>query len=132
MANFSKKSLNKLSTCRQELQDIFREVIKVYDCSILEGHRGQELQDKYFNEGKSKIKWPNGKHNKIPSEAVDVAPYPIDWNDSNRFFFLAGLVKGIASQMGHKIRWGRNWDSDNDFNDQTFNDSPHFEIIIGG
>ena len=128
MPSFSKRSLNKLSTCRQELQDIFREVIKIYDCSILEGHRGQELQDKYFRENKSKIKWPNGKHNSIPSEAVDVAPYPIDWEDIDRFFFLGGLVKGIASQMGYKIRWGRNWDGDNDFKDQTFNDYPHFEI----
>ena len=120
MPHFSKKSKKRLSTCRQELQDIFNEVIKFYDCSILEGHRGQEAQDKYFNEGKSQIKWPHGKHNKIPSLAIDAVPYPIDWTNIKEFCYLAGLVEGIASQMGYKIRWGGRW--------KSLRDYPHYEL----
>ncbi len=61
--------------------------------------------------------------------AVDIAPYPIDWKDHKRFYYLAGIVKGVASQMGIKVRWGGDWDSDNDLNDQSFMDLGHFEIV---
>ena len=57
-----------------------------------------------------------------------LAPYPIDWNDKERFYFFAGYVKGIASQMGIELRWGGDWDSDNQLHDQTFMDLPHFEL----
>jgi hypothetical protein len=63
------------------------------------------------------------------SRAVDVAPYPIDWNDTRRFDHFAGIVVGIAHRSGVKIRWGGNWDRDNDLNDQNFNDLVHFELI---
>jgi len=69
-------------------------------------------------------------HNHHPSLAVDVAPYPIDWENTNRFFYLAGLVEGIAAMMGVKVRFGGDWDSDKDFSDQKFNDLVHFEIAI--
>ena len=52
------------------------------------------------------MQYPNSKHNKLPSKAVDVAPYPIDWNDPDRFYHFAGYVRGIAEGMGIKIRWG--------------------------
>ena len=62
--------------------------------------------------------------------ALDVCPYPIDWNDKDRFYNFAGLVKGIAISMDIKIRWGGDWDGDNDLKDQTFFDLPHFELDI--
>lgn len=68
-------------------------------------------------------------HNKTPSLAVDVAPWPIDWNDKNRFYHFAGRVQGIAQMFNIKIRWGGDWDSDNDLKDQNFYDLPHFELV---
>ena len=128
MATFSKRSRDRLETCDIRLQRIMDEVIEIIDCEILEGHRGKELQDLYFSQGKSKLQFPESKHNQNPSIAIDIAPYPIDWNDKSRFYFLAGVVKGVAYNQGIKIRWGGDWDSDNDFKDQTFFDLPHFEI----
>ncbi len=84
--------------------------------------------------GLSKLKYPESKHNKLPSEAVDVVPYPIDWKNTPRMRFFAGVILGIAimlkrqGKMKHCIRWGGDWDSDTDLNDQRFNDLPHFEI----
>jgi len=95
----------------------------------LEGFRGKEAQNEYFRTGRSKVEFPNGKHNRKPSEAIDASPYPIDWQDTKRFYYFAGIVKGVAAEMGIKIRWGGDWDSDNDFNDQTFMDLVHFELI---
>ncbi len=31
-----------------------------------------------------------------------------------RFYFFAGIVKGIAWELGIGVRWGGDWDSDND------------------
>ncbi len=128
MPKFSKKSLSKLETCDKRLQDLFLRVVKKFDCTILEGHRSKDRQNKLFDEGKSKLKYPKGKHNSLPSKAVDVAPYPIDWNDRERFTYFAGYVLGIAYQMGLKIRWGGDWDMDTQVKDNNFDDLPHFEI----
>ena len=128
MPKFSKKSLSKLETCDKRLQDLFLRVVKKFDCTILEGHRSKDRQNKLFDEGKSKLKYPKGKHNSLPSKAVDVAPSPIDWNDRERFTYFAGYVLGIAYQMGLKIRWGGDWDMDTQVKDNNFDDLPHFEI----
>lgn len=129
MPKFSNASKARLYTCHDDLQRLFNKVIEEYDCSILEGHRPQELQEEYFRTGKSKVRWPNGKHNSQPSKAVDVAPWPIDWNDTNRFYHFGGYVKGVAQSMGIEIRWGGDWDGDTDLDDQTFMDLVHFELV---
>lgn len=129
MYKFSSKSKAQLLTVHPELQRLFREVIKGYDCTIIQGHRGKEEQDEYFRTGRSKLQFPNSKHNKTPSLGIDVAPYPIDWNDLNRFYHFGGYVKGVADQLDINIRWGGDWDGDNDLQDQTFMDLVHFELL---
>jgi peptidoglycan L-alanyl-D-glutamate endopeptidase CwlK len=42
--------------------------------------------------------------------------------------YFAGFVKGVASQMGIPIRWGGDWNSDNNLKDNKFDDLPHFEL----
>ena len=128
MARFSTKSKSKLNTCDERLVKLFKEVVKHFDCTIIEGHRGQKKQDEAYNKGISKLKFPKGKHNKSPSIAVDVAPYPIDWTDRDRFHYFSGFVLGIASQMGLKIRWGGDWNMDTQTKDNNFDDLVHFEI----
>jgi len=128
MPSFSQRSQNRLNTCDPRLVEVLEEVIKHWDCTILQGERTKEEQDEFFRTGRSKVQWPNSKHNSSPSKAVDVAPYPIDWNDTRRFDYFAGFVKGIATTKGITLRWGGDWNSDNDQSDQTFNDLPHFEI----
>ena len=128
MPAFGKSSQDKLATCDPRLQKVFNEVIKYFDCTVIEGHRGEEAQNKAFAEGKSKLKYPQGKHNKTPSLAADVLPYPIDWNDTNRMRYFAGFVEGIAATMGIKLRWGGDWNQNTELKDNSFNDLPHFEI----
>ena len=130
MPKFGERSKNALSSCDERLIKIFDEVIKTVDCSVLEGHRGQSKQDKYYEEGKSKVKYPSGRHNKLPSMAVDVAPYPIDWNDRERFHLFAGFVLGIAKSMGINLRWGGDWNQNWFVDDNKFDDFPHFELRI--
>lgn len=129
MPQFSKLSLDRLSTCDERLQRVLTEAIKTIDFTVMCGHRSQQDQDKAYAEGKSKVKFPNSKHNTSPSRAVDIAPWPIDWKDRERFVFLAGHVLGIASALGIKLRWGGDWDGDKNLKNNSFMDLPHFEVV---
>ena len=128
MPYFGKSSKKRLSTCDDRLQKVFNEVIEHVDCSVLCGHRGKDDQDKAYKEGKSKAKYPNGRHNRQPSLAVDVSPYPIDWDDLERQTLFAGFVLGIAKQMGIDLIWGNDWDGDFETKDTGLKDYPHFEL----
>lgn len=128
MYKFSNNSRKNLSTCDIRLQEIFEEVIKHIDCSVICGYRNEYDQNSVYSLGNSKLKFPDSKHNVGPSKAIDVIPYPVDWSNVNKFYYFAGVVKGVASVLGYKIRWGGDWDSDNEFKDNKFNDLPHFEI----
>ena len=128
MPRFGRTSRKRLKTCDEDLIFLFEEVVKYFDCSVLEGHRGKKLQNKYFKENKSKLRFPDGNHNKKPSTAIDVVPYPIDWEDRERMTYFAGFVKGVAMILGIPIRWGGDWNSNNDLKDNNFDDLPHFEL----
>lgn len=135
MPSFSKRSMDKLETCHGDLIALFVVVVQHRDCTILCGQRGEAEQTEYFRTGRSKVEFPNSKHNKTPSLAVDVAPYfkerpHIRWNDRNSFYHFAGFVLGVAEMMKIKIRYGGNWDGDDELSDQTFFDLPHYELIL--
>jgi hypothetical protein len=129
MYSFGKLSTQKLEMLHSDLQLILNEAIKVYDFSIICGHRNEAGQNTAFNEKKSKLRWPDSKHNSLPSIAVDIAPYPIDWNNRDRFIFLAGIIYCISQQLGIEIRFGGNWSMDWQFEKQKFDDLVHFELV---
>jgi peptidoglycan LD-endopeptidase CwlK len=124
-------SLMRLATCDERLKDVILEVSKHFDITVLEGHRNEAAQTLAVQQGRSKTPWPTSKHNSMPSKAVDIAPYPIDWNDTARFHYLAGLVRGIAISKGVKIRYGGDFNRDNNLKNDSFKDLPHFEIDEG-
>jgi len=132
---YSVRSRENLKTCHKDLRAIFNAVILHYDCTIIQGHRGEAEQNEAYREGKSQLKFPQSKHNKSPSMAVDVAPYPIDWSDLDRFRHFAGYAQGVSDMLhsqgmiSHRLRWGGDWNMDKQFRDNSFNDLPHFELV---
>ncbi|MEH3046518.1 M15 family peptidase [Sphingomonas adhaesiva] len=60
--------------------------------------------------------------------AVDLAPFPIDWNDLTRFDRVAALMLAAAKAEGMPIRWGADWDRDGKPRERGETDSPHFEL----
>lgn len=131
---FSKRSRAALDSCHPDLIRLFEEVIKHVDCTIIEGHRNEVTQNQYFMAGKSQVVFPKSKHNSFPSNAVDVVVYhtgsnSIRWDHINDHYQFVGFVRGIASQMGIKIRCGADWNRDYDTYDQDFHDLPHFELV---
>ena len=136
MPKFSQASFSKLSSCHLDLQALFFEVIRSRDCTILEGYRNEVDQEKAFAKGNTKLHWPNGKHNHQPALAVDVIKYPIDWNDTMGNCYFAGFVMGVAESLyaarkiTNKIRWGGDFNENNEVKDGKFIDIVHFEIIV--
>jgi peptidoglycan L-alanyl-D-glutamate endopeptidase CwlK len=104
----------------------------VIDIAIIDGHRNETRQNEYFNARpqRSKVQWPNGKHNTFPSDAADIAPWvngSIPWDDSRYWYTLAGVVMAAAAVEGVELRAGYDWDGDTDVTDQSFHDLGHFE-----
>lgn len=140
MPAFSKKSRAMLEQVHPDLQKVMEEAIKIIDFSITEGARTIEKQQEYYKAGKSKTL--NSKH--LPkycaqygrnySMAIDIVPYPVDYNDRERFCLLAGIVLGMAKilleqgKIKHRIRWGGDWSENNITKDEKFSDMPHFEL----
>ena len=127
MPRYRDTSLTRLNTCCVELQNTMRKVIQIVDNSILQGERGEDEQNHYFKTGRSKLRYPQSKHNSSPSLAVDAAPWPIDWDNRQAFYYFGGVVVAVGWSLGYEIRWGGDWDQDNDFHDQKFMDLVHFE-----
>ena len=128
MPSFGRSSQYQLDTCHSDLQKVLNEAIKHVNFTVTCGFRNQSDQDKAFAEGKSKLKWPNGEHNKLPSRAVDVAPYPCDWNDAEAFTLLSGIIYGVACVMGINVRLGSDWDMDLNIKEHSLKDRPHVEL----
>ena len=130
---FSKSSEYQLSTIHPDLQRVIRRALGwgIVDFKVVIGHRGQAAQDEAFRTGASQKRWPDGNHNSYPSKAVDLAVLvngEIQWKPRAAWDFLAGVMLAAAAVEGVRIRSGRDWDSDNDVTDQTFNDLGHFEL----
>ena len=107
MAKFGTKSRERMETCDPQIQLVLEEAIKHYDFSILEGHRGEEKQQEYFKSGASKVQYPNSKHNSFPSKAVDIVPYPVDWENIHRFNELSDVMKKACETVGvGNLHWG--------------------------
>lgn len=122
---FSKLSLERLATCHTDLQDLVNYVMgmQMMDFSVLCGFRNKTKQDNAFNQGFSKLKWPQSHHNKQPSLAVDLCAYPIDnfsHLNSRRTEELAGYVLMAADKLRLPVTWGGNW--------RKFKDIYHFQL----
>jgi hypothetical protein len=113
-------SESRLGTCHQALQQLIRAASKgvdegdlayagIRDMTVLCGFRGQAEQDDALARGTSEKPWPLSHHNRMPSDAVDVSPYPVDWNEK-RLEILHAYIAGIAHAMGidlFDISWDR-------------------------
>jgi peptidoglycan L-alanyl-D-glutamate endopeptidase CwlK len=136
MYKFGEKSQTRLLTLHPDLQKILSEAIKIYDFSIIEGHRTLEMQQSYYDRGFSKLDGVErkSKHQSYPSMAVDIMPYKKGTNafsgqekDNRRFYFLMGIIKSVK-EITHKLRFGIDWDMDDIYTDQSFDDMPHIEL----
>lgn len=134
--SFGERSRANLDTCHTDLQRLAEAVIEQYDFSVIEGHRTLAKQQEYFETGRSTLDGvtQRSKHQESPSLAMDLLPYPhmvhgINvWQDERRFAHFIGIVRGVAHELGIKIRCGFDWDGDGSPANNRFVDYPHVEL----
>jgi len=114
MFHFGGRSREKLEEVHEDLRDVFRDAIAItpYDFCVLSGYRSNAEQDALYAKGRTApgkvVTWARGgqsRHNSYPSEAVDFAPYPIDWLDDWSFGFVAGLLQACANERGIDVQF---------------------------
>ena len=124
MYKFGKRSRERLKGVDIRLVNVLNELIKIMDVTVIEGLRSAERQEELLAKGATKVKY--SKH--MEGKAVDIAPYPIDWKDRDRFHYMGGMIRRIAKQMKVNVRWGGDWDSDGETKDNAFDDLVHIEL----
>ena len=125
MPKFGRKSRKNMKGLNVGIVNVLNQTIPHFDFSVIEGLRSIETQKEYVAKGASKTM--KSKH--LEGKAVDIAPYPRDYDDIERFVYLGGFILGVASQLGVKLRWGLDWDMDTYTKDTGFRDIGHFEVV---
>jgi hypothetical protein len=115
-----KESQLKLASCHQELRRLIEAVALgidqgdlayagIHDITVPCGFRGEADQNEAFADGTSKTPWPKSHHNRHPSDAVDVVPYPELWSDETKCRILHAYIAGVAHGMGIDL-FNISWD----------------------
>lgn len=138
----SERSLNSLKGVNPNLVKVVERAIELteQDFLVLEGVRSKEqcyinygkgrtslqcsakgVPTKYAQPNLSKVTWLNNplasKH--VTGNAVDLVPYPVDWNTISKFSTISKAMKQAAKELGVDLEWGGDW---------TKKDYPHFEL----
>jgi len=138
MYKLSARSLSRLEGVHPDLVRIVKRAIEItrQDFSVLEGVRTPERQAELYAQGRTKpgqiVTWTmTSNHFKQADgfgHAVDLVPYPLDWNDLKAFDAIAMAMFDAADELGLKLRWGADWDQDGNLREKGESDSPHFEL----
>jgi peptidoglycan L-alanyl-D-glutamate endopeptidase CwlK len=133
---FSNRSLKHRSQSSEYLTMVIDKTLSlgVIDFCLIESIRSKDKQNKYFSNGKSRVQWPDGKHNILKEDdkakALDIVPVingSLSWK-KDHCLVLAGVILAVDASMENRLRWGGNWDRDGEpITDQDFQDLVHFE-----
>ena len=122
------RSLDRLKGVNPSLVAVFKRACETmpFDVTVLEGLRTYERQQELLKQGATKVSI--SRH--MSGDALDIAPYPIDWNDLERFQIVAEHMFKAAEELGVVIRWGGTWERTftKPVKWAKFLDAPHFEL----
>ena len=112
------RSMQSLSGVHPDLVAVVKLAITIteQDFTVIEGIRNINRQRELFKAGKSTTM--NSRH--ITGHAVDMVPWPVDWEDLERFEVMSEAMKTAAEELEIPIVWGGDW--------KSFYDAPHFEL----
>ena len=130
---------------RKNLEGAHPDLVKVVELAdqlteqsfiVICGVRTLEEQKALYEQGRTKpgkiVTWTL-KSRHLPNreglgQAVDIVPYPVDWNTPAKFDQIAQAMFKAGEQLGVSIRWGADWDQDGNLRERGETDSPHFEL----
>ena len=128
------RSLSRLQGVNPSLIAVLKKACESmpFDLTVIEGLRTPERQQELLKQGATKV--AVSRH--MSGNAIDIAPYPIDWKDTARFKEMARIMFESAHELGITIRWGGNWsriDENQPYpplapGKKPLIDMPHFEL----
>ncbi|MFI8684126.1 M15 family metallopeptidase [Brevundimonas diminuta] len=100
------------------------------DFLVTEGVRTPERQRELYAQGRTKpgrkVTWTLTSNHFVQKSgyghAVDLCPYPVDWDDLTKFAAIADAMKRAALMEGVRLAWGGDWKA------PEGPDRPHFEL----
>lgn len=129
----SKTSLARLTGVDERLVKVVMRAIEIseVDFTVMEGVRTLARQRELYAQGRTApgkiVTWTmNSRH--IEGKAVDLVPYPLDWNDLEKFGKIKDAMFQAAREIDVNLRWGADWDGDGKYREKGEYDSPHFEL----
>jgi len=144
-----KRSLNALSGVHPDLVRVVKRAIEVttQDFMVLEGVRTVQRQREGRTAAKlravgvepalakptmRKVTWTLKSNHIAQADgygyAVDLVPYPVDWNDLAKFDAIADAMMQAAAELDVSIRHGGDWNRNGKRRERGETDSPHFEL----
>lgn len=123
--NWSKTSLERRKGVHPDLLAVCDKALSYgeIDITVLPdgGVRTPERQMELVKKGASKTL---NSYHLIQSDgyghAIDLAPYPVEWANIQRFKELGALMKRAAKELGIAIEWGGEY--------KTWKDYPHYNL----
>ena len=137
--SLSQRSISNLRQVHPDLVAVVGRAIQIteQDFIVIEGVRTQERQDELWAQGRTTpgpiVTWTkdassHGIGKDGYGRAVDICPFPVDWNDLSKFDAIARAMFAAATELGVRLRWGADWDQDGKPRERGESDSPHFEL----
>ena len=128
-----KTSLARLKGVDECLVKVVKRAIEIseIDFTVMEGVRTLDRQRELYAQGRTapgKIVTWTMKSRHIEGKAVDLVPYPLDWNDIEKFNKIKDAMFQAAREQDVNLRWGADWDGDGKYREKGEYDSPHFEL----
>jgi peptidoglycan L-alanyl-D-glutamate endopeptidase CwlK len=138
--SLSVRSLNNLKGVHPSLVAVVKRAIELtsQDFMVIEGVRTQARQDELWAQGRTKpgpvVTWTkdassHGIGKDGYGHAVDLCPYPVDWNDLSKFDAICDAMFAAADELNVKLRWGGDWNMNGAARERGESDSPHFEMF---
>lgn len=147
------KSIASLDGVHSSLAGVVRRAIEIttQDFMVLEGVRTEKRQRELYGKGRTKdelraegvdpslaqpgvksVTWTLKSNHFVQADgfghAVDLVPYPVDWNTLSKFDAIADAMMKAADELGVSIRHGADWDMDGKRRERGESDNPHWEI----
>lgn len=137
--SLSQRSISNLRQVHPDLVAVVGRAIQIteQDFMVIEGVRTQERQDELWAQGRTTpgpvVTWTkdvssHGIGKDGYGHAVDICPFPVDWNDLSKFDAISKAMFAAATEFGIRLRWGADWDMDGKPRERGESDSPHFEL----
>ena len=137
--SLSQRSLKNLEGVHPNLVAVVKRAIEIteQDFVVIEGVRTQARQDELWAQGRTKpgpiVTWTkdassHGIGKDGYGHAVDICPFPVDWNDLSKFDAIYVAMMAAAQELGVRLRYGGDWDMDGKLREKGEMDSPHFEL----